>query len=225
MPSILPKTDLVNPSNSHFTDPVPQFSSIVGPVVGCTGSVTSDLALRQKGLYSYKYMGGKYRKRSKKRSLKRKNRHTRRYRGGTSYGMKSSKPTTGQQLSPSSGYPDYNKNVSGEPVVNPLAMKAGKQAGGKRRKTKHYKKSKKHGKRSHKKQSRKKMSRKYRKRGGGMFKGYVAFTPSFSVDVKNRLPPKLSGLANPPPIKRQNDCLNTWKHLGSENKPYNKVWN
>ena len=69
------------------------------------------------------------------------------------------------------------------------------------------------------------MSKKYRKRGGGMFKGYVAFTPSFSVDVKNPLPPKLSGLANPPPIKRQNDCLNTWKHLGSENKPYNKVWN
>jgi hypothetical protein len=61
--------------------------------------------------------------------------------------------------------------------------------------------------------------------GGGMFKGYVAYTPSFTVNVKPPLAPYKSALASPPPIKRTNNCLNTWKHLGSEKKPYNKVWN
>ncbi len=60
--------------------------------------------------------------------------------------------------------------------------------------------------------------------GGGLFKGYVAFTPSYSINVQSPLGASKSALASPPPIKRMNDCLNTWKHLGSEKKPYNKVW-
>ena len=55
-----------------------------------------------------------------------------------------------------------------------------------------------------------------------MFNGYVAYTLSFSADVSKPLALDNSALANPPPIKRMNNCLNTWKHLGSENKPYNQ---
>ena len=81
MSNILPKTNLVNPSNSHFSDPIPQFSSRVGPVVGCVGSLTSDLALQRKGMYHYMLNGGKKRiKKSKKSKKLRKSKKSRKSR-------------------------------------------------------------------------------------------------------------------------------------------------
>ena len=226
--NILPPTNLVNPSNSHFSDPLPEFSSRVGAVSGCTGSLTSPQALRREGLYSNYYYGGKnkkskrkhigkkmvaHKKRSmkkrsmkkrsmkkrsmKKRSMKKRSMTKRRVRrGGSGYGMNKNTSNGSQGLAgPSAGYADIT-TYNSEAVANPANMNASNQYGGKKK-----------------------------QRGGGMFKGYVAFTPSYTVNVKNRLPANDSALANPPPIKRTNDCLNTWKHLGSENKPYNKVWN
>ncbi len=81
------------------------------------------------------------------------------------------------------------------------------------------------GRKSNKKKS-KRVNRSHKKRkGGGMFKGRVALSPSYSIDVNSKLLPGQSALASPPPIKIENNCLNTWKHLGSEKMPYNKIWN
>jgi hypothetical protein len=78
MNNILPPTNLVNPSNSHFSDPNPQFSSRVGVVDGCVGSLTSDLALKQKGMYHYMYNGGKRRNKSKKLKKSKKSKKSKR---------------------------------------------------------------------------------------------------------------------------------------------------
>ena len=63
---ILPPTGLVNPSNSHFSDPNPQFSSRVGTVSGCNGSINSPYALRREGIFSYRFKGGKNKKSKRK---------------------------------------------------------------------------------------------------------------------------------------------------------------
>ena len=50
-----------NPSNSHFTDPYPQFSSKVGAVAGCVGSGGSASALNANPGYTMeKQTGGKH---------------------------------------------------------------------------------------------------------------------------------------------------------------------
>jgi len=185
---ILPETNLVNPSNSHFSDPVPQFSSNVGPVTGCNGSINTPLALNGKGIYSYKHLGGKNKK-SKRNHIRMKSTYSRK--GKMSRGKRSG------------GKKSRVKRSSGK-------MSRVKRSGGKRSCSKKRRITRRGGKRI---------------RGGGMFKGYVAFSPSYSIDVKAPLAPNQSALSSPPPIKRMNDCLNTWKHLGSEKKPYNKVWN
>ena len=185
---ILPETNLVNPSNSHFSDPVPQFSSNVGPVTGCNGSINTPLALNGKGIYSYKHLGGKNKK-SKRNHIRMKSTYSRKgkmSRSKISGGKKSRVKRSGCKKS------------------------RGKRSGGKKSCGKKGRMTRRGGKRI---------------RGGGMFKGYVAFSPSYSIDVKAPLAPNQSALSSPPPIKRMNDCLNTWKHLGSEKKPYNKVWN
>ena len=209
--NILPPTDLVNESNSHFSN---QFSSRVGVVSGCNGSVNSPSALRGEGIYSYRYMGGKNIKSKRKhmdkkkttrgnkskiirkhKSMKRKSmkhksmkykRKSRKMVGGTGYGM-DLKESNNLLLGPSAGYANI-ASYKNEGVENPASLGASKQ------------------------------------NGGGMFKGYAAFTPSYSINVKSPLSSSNSALASPPPIKRMNNCLNTWKHLGSENKPFNKVW-
>jgi hypothetical protein len=76
-----------NPSGGHFTDPVPQFSSIVGGVSGCGGPGGSAASLRANPGYNVEKMpqhhhhqkggsshrrGGKKRQSSKKRSHRRK---------------------------------------------------------------------------------------------------------------------------------------------------------
>ena len=180
---ILPETNLVNPSNSHFSDPVPQFSSNVGPVTGCNGSINTPLALNGKGIYSYKYSGGKNKK-SKRNHIRMKSTYSRK--GKMSRGKKS------------------------RGKMSRCKMSRVKRSGVKRSCGKKRRITRRGGKRI---------------RGGGMFKGYVAFSPSYSIDVKAPLAPNQSALSSPPPIKRMNNCLNTWKHLGSEKKPYNKVWN
>jgi hypothetical protein len=180
---ILPETNLVNPSNSHFSDPVPQFSSNVGPVTGCNGSINTPLALNGKGIYSYKHLGGKNKK-SKRNHIRMKSIYSRK--GKMSRGKKSRVKRSGGKKSR-------------------VKRSGGKKSCGKKRRI-----TRRGGKRI---------------RGGGMFKGYVAFSPSYSIDVKAPLAPNQSALSSPPPIKRMNNCLNTWKHLGSEKKPYNKVWN
>jgi|SaaInlStandDraft_6_1057023.scaffolds.fasta_scaffold06069_4 hypothetical protein len=185
---ILPETNLVNPSNSHFSDPVPQFSSNVGPVTGCNGSINTPLALNGKGIYSYKHLGGKNKK-SKRNHIRMKSTYSRK--GKMSRGKKSRVKRSG------------GKKSCGK-------KSRGKRSGGKKSCSKKRRITRRGGKRI---------------RGGGMFKGYVAFSPSYSIDVKAPLAPNQSALSSPPPIKRMNDCLNTWKHLGSEKKPYNKVWN
>lgn len=69
---VLQPTGLANPSNSHFTDPIPQYSSIVGAVAGCGGAGGSAAALAGNGNPGYnvvKQTGGRSHRRggSKKR--------------------------------------------------------------------------------------------------------------------------------------------------------------
>lgn len=130
-----------------------------------------------------------------------------------------SSPNTPSIVSPSAT-PTTTQSVGGRKAKT---LKGGKR---KRKITKRKKMKKKPtSKKAKKVKKTKRKSLKKKLKGGGMFNGYVAYTPSFSVDVSKPLAPNNSALANPPPIKRMNNCLNTWKHLGSENKPYNKVWN
>lgn len=71
----------VNSQNAHFSNP--GFSSKVGAVSGCGGSVTSELALEQGGMYNMVNVGGrKYRRGSNRNKIRRK-----KYRGGDGYGF------------------------------------------------------------------------------------------------------------------------------------------
>ena len=57
---VLQPTGLANPSNSHFADPYPQFSSNVGATTGCIGAGGSAAALNAKPGYNMvKQIGGK----------------------------------------------------------------------------------------------------------------------------------------------------------------------
>ena len=231
--NILPATNLVNPSNSHFSDPIPQFSSKVGVVSGCNGSINSPLALKRKGIYSYKYTGGKNKK-SKRKHIGMKKQFSRKHnkkhigRKSKSSKSKSSKSKSskrnskrkhikskrihrrrsGSRKTMRRGGNGYGMNVkdSDNMLLGPSAgyadIKSYKSCGVKNPASLGAGKQV----------------------GGGLFKGYVAFTPSYSINVKSPLGASKSALASPPPIKRMNNCLNTWKHLGSEKKPYNKVW-
>jgi len=80
--SVLKPTTYANPSNSHFTDPYPQFSSIVGATTGCGGAGGSAAALRgNPGYNTIKQNGGRTKRRgSNKRSKshhKKNSKHTR----------------------------------------------------------------------------------------------------------------------------------------------------
>lgn len=224
---ILPNTNLVNPSNSHFSDPIPQFSSNVGVVSGCNGSINSPAALRREGIYEYRYTGGKNKKSKRKHMGKknttrgRKSRKHMKHRSmkGRSIKHRSIKHRSikrrsikrrstvrrGRKMRGGNGY-GMNGKESNNMLLGPSAGHANIT--------------------SYKNDAVKNPASlgASKQNGGGMFKGYVAFTPSYSVNVKSPLGASNSALANPPPIKRMNDCLNTWKHLGSEKKPYNKVW-
>ena len=75
---------------------------------------------------------------------------------------------------------------------------------------------------SHKKKRKSHGKRKSRQRGG-QYLSNVANSHIYSTGAPPLLSPKSSALANPPPFKPSNDCLNTWKHLG-DRPPYNKVY-
>ena len=216
---ILPNTNLVNPSNSHFSDPIPQFSSNVGVVSGCNGSINSPAALRREGIYEYRYTGGKNKKSKrkhmgKKNTSRRRNSIKKRMIKRRSMKKKSIKhKSIKHKRTLRSRRKMRGGNGYGMSVKDSNNMLLGPSAG--------YANV-----RSYKNDAVKNPASlgASKQNGGGMFKGYVAFTPSYSVNVKSPLGASNSALANPPPIKRMNDCLNTWKHLGSEKKPYNKVW-
>jgi hypothetical protein len=58
---VLQPTGLANPSNSHFTDPYPQFSSNVVATAGCIGAGSSAAALNANPGYNMeKQTGGKH---------------------------------------------------------------------------------------------------------------------------------------------------------------------
>jgi hypothetical protein len=77
--SLIQSSPYVNSQNSHVSNP--GFSDKVGAVSGCGGSTTSDLALKQGGLYTVVKVGGKAKRVSKH------NIHKRKYRGGNGYGF------------------------------------------------------------------------------------------------------------------------------------------
>ena len=245
--NILPATNLVNPSNSHFSNPMPQFSSTTGVVAGCNGSITSPLALKREGIYEYKYMGGKnkisnnkhigmkitrkhnkYQSKSKRSHSKRshsKRSHSKRSHSKRSHYKRSHSKRSIKSKRSKSKRSNNAKNKSRKMMRrggNGYGMKKvqdgehrllGPSAG--HANIKPYK--------SGGVQNPASLGA-GKQVGGGLFKGYVAFTPSYSINVQSPLGASKSALASPPPIKRMNDCLNTWKHLGSEKKPYNKVW-
>lgn len=67
--SVLKPTNYANPSNSHFTDPSPQFSSIVGATTGCGGAGGSAAELNgNPGYNTIKQSGGRTKRRGNKRS-------------------------------------------------------------------------------------------------------------------------------------------------------------
>lgn len=78
--SIVQQAGLVNSQNSHFSNP--GFSSNVGAVSGCGGSVTSADALNNTGMYSMVKTGGTQTKRSNKGKRKK-----RPLKGGNGYGF------------------------------------------------------------------------------------------------------------------------------------------
>jgi hypothetical protein len=225
--SLVHSAGLVNSQNAHF--PNPGFSSKVGAVSGCGGSVNSELALQQKGLYQVVKTGGKRRGRGK---MSRKNRMSKKYRGGNGYGFAAS-----QNLASSSGvnsggsvhlaeFSKYqNKGMSSE-----TNMDASKQSGGKVRKYSSKKRMSRGGKKrmscgGKKKRSRsskkRRNSKKHMQRGGyTQYLSNVASTPGYSAGGI-MLSSNESALANPVPFTPTNTCMNSWKHLG-DSAPYNE---
>jgi hypothetical protein len=225
--SLVQSAGLVNSQNAHF--PNPGFSSKVGAVSGCGGSVNSELALQQKGLYQVVKTGGKRRGHGK---MSRKNRMSKKYRGGNGYGFAAS-----QNLASSSGVnsggsvhlAEFTKYDS-KGISSDTNMDASKQSGGKGRKRaskkrrshsskkrmSHYSKKR----RSHSSKKRR-HSKKHMQRGGySQYLSNVASTPGYSAGGI-MLSSNESALANPVPFTPTNTCMNSWKHLG-DSAPYNK---
>ena len=225
--SLVQSAGLVNSQNAHF--PNPGFSSKVGAVSGCGGSVNSALALEQKGLYQVVKTGGKKRGHGK---MSRNNRKSKKYRGGNGYGFAAS-----QNLAASSGvnsggsvhlaeFSKYdNKGMSSD-----TNMDASKQSGGKgkkhdskKRRSHSSKKRMSHSSKKRKSHSSKKrrQSKKHMQRGGySQYLSNVASTPGYSAGGI-MLSSNESALANPVPFTPTNTCMNSWKHLG-DSAPYNK---
>jgi hypothetical protein len=241
--SLVQSAGLVNSQNAHF--PNPGFSSKVGAVSGCGGSVNSALALEQKGLYQVVKTGGKKRGHGK---MSRKNRMSKKYRGGNGYGF-----ATSQNLASSSGvnsggsvhlaeFSKYeNKGMSSD-----TNMDASKQSGGKvkkhsskKRMSHASKKRRSHSSKKRRSHSSKKImshsskkrrshsskkrrhSKKHMQRGGySQYISNVASTPGYSAGGI-MLGSNESALANPVPFTPTNTCMNSWKHLG-DSAPYNK---
>ena len=233
--SLVQSAGLVNSQNAHF--PNPGFSSKVGAVSGCGGSVNSALALEQKGLYQVVKTGGKKRGHGK---MSRTNRMSKKYRGGNGYGF-----ATSQNLASSSGvnsggsvhlaeFSKYeNKGMSSD-----TNMDASKQSGGKvkkhsskkrmshaskKRRSHSSKKRRSHSSKKRRSHSSKKRrhSKKHMQRGGySQYLSNVANTPGYSAGGI-MLSSNESALANPVPFTPTNTCMNSWKHLG-DSAPYNK---
>jgi hypothetical protein len=225
--SLVQSAGLVNSQNAHF--PNPGFSSKVGAVSGCGGSVNSELALQQKGLYQVVKTGGKKRGHGK---MSRKNRMSKKYRGGNGYGFAAS-----QNLASSSG---VNSNGSvhlaefskyqNKGMPSDTNMEASKQSGGKVRKYSSKKRMSRSGKKRMTRGGKKRMSRggkkrrhskKHMQRGGySQYLSNVASTPGYSAGGI-MLSSNESALANPVPFTPTNTCMNSWKHLG-DSAPYNE---
>ena len=233
--SLVQSAGLVNSQNAHF--PNPGFSSKVGAVSGCGGSVNSALALQQKGLYQVVKTGGKKRGHGK---ISRKNRMSKKYRGGNGYGFAAS-----QNLASSSGvnsngsvhlaqFSKYeNKGMSSDTNMDASKQFGGKgrkhsskkrmSYGGKKRRSHSSKKRMSHGgkkRRSHSSKKRRN-SKKHMQRGGySQYLSNVASTPGYSAGGI-MLRSNESALANPVPFTPTNTCMNSWKHLG-DSAPYNE---
>jgi hypothetical protein len=217
--SLVQSAGLVNSQNAHF--PNPGFSSKVGAVSGCGGSVNSELALQQKGLYQVVKTGGKKRGHGK---MSRKNRMSKKYRGGNGYGFAAS-----QNLASSSG---VNSNGSvhlaefskyqNKGMPSDTNMEASKQSGGKVRKYSSKKRMSRSGKKRMSRGGKKRRhSKKHMQRGGySQYLSNVASTPGYSAGGI-MLSSNESALANPVPFTPTNTCMNSWKHLG-DSAPYNE---
>ena len=237
--NILPATNLVNPSNSHFSNPMPQFSSTTGVVAGCNGSITSPLALKREGIYEYKYMGGKNKISNNKhigmkitrRHNKGQSKHSKTKRSHSNRSIKSKRSNSKRSNSKRSNSKRNKSNRNKAKNKSRKNMRRGGNGYGMKKvqNSKHRLLGPSAGHANIKPYKSGGVQNPAslgagKQVGGGLFKGYVAFTPSYSINVQSPLGASKSALASPPPIKRMNDCLNTWKHLGSEKKPYNKVW-
>lgn len=171
--------------------------------------------------------------------------------GTGGYPYYSYKPSQGDNLSvfAGSGYPPIVKGLNSQ--CGGRKRKTMKKHSKKRMHKKHKSHKKHHSKRrSHKKHSKrrshKKHSRRHKKGGryegvkgaftrfgrkGGQKGGYsqygsnIANSHIYSTGAPPSLNYKTSALAQPVPYTPKQDCLNTWKHNGSENKPYNTVYN
>jgi hypothetical protein len=225
MSSLVEQSSLVNPQNAHFSNP--GFSSKVGAVTGCGGSITSDLALQQKGMYKMVSTGGKKMKKRKsmkktgkkmkksgkrgKKSMKKHRRKT--YRGGMGYGfskdqsLASTSGVHGAHLASFNSYPggqtDHPANM-GASTSNPTV-------GGMKRKSRKMRKS--HKKKSLKRTKKVKRSRKgkrgKRQRGGyAQYMSNVPYTPSYSTGAPPSLSASTSALATPSPITKMDNCTN-----------------
>ena len=67
---VLKPTTYANPSNSHFTNPHPQFSSIVGGTTGCGGAGGSAASLNANPGYNIVQTGGRTKRRGGKKHSK-----------------------------------------------------------------------------------------------------------------------------------------------------------
>tara|TARA_B110000285_G_scaffold82282_2_gene94744 strand:+ start:133 stop:828 length:696 start_codon:yes stop_codon:yes gene_type:complete len=228
--SLVQSVGLVNSQNAHFSNP--GFSSKVGAVTGCGGS-GSELALQQKGLYQVVQGGGKRMKkrRSKKHGSKKhgskkhkkssKNRRSVRrksrvHRGGYGHGFAENQP---DDMNGNATHVSYSSTHQSHPA----AMESHKLSGGMRKRKSHNKrKSHTKGKKtSNKRRTGGKKRRSHRQRGGySQYMSNVANAHNYSLG--GELTSKDSALASPPPFTPNNDCLNSWKHLG-DTEPYNKI--
>lgn len=152
--------------------------------------------------------------------------------GGSSFGTGgypyySYKPSDGENLSAfaGSGYPPISRSLNSQCGGKRKGKKGSKKNGKKNSK----KNSRKNGKKNSRKGKRGKRTMKKRgvkkQRGGySQYMSNVANAHNYSTGAPPTLTAASSALANPPPYTSNNDCLNTWKHLG-DTPPYNQVYN
>ena len=244
MNKIISTPDLVNPNNAHISNP--GFSSSQGAVTGCVGSPNSQQALLGVGVQQIQNGGNGYgmsnnQNLSSHSSLQNSNRaefdsyqnkglssdtnmNSSTQHGGGDYGngglpyySYNNPGNSNLSTFAGSGYPPISRELNNQcptPAMNGGFLGLfGKKTKAKKKTAKKKTVKKKTAK---KKTAKKKTSKKKMKGGSINNLSNVAYAHGYSTGAPPALGQGQSALANPVPYQAYNNCLNTWKHTGSE---------